>query len=86
MTETELLLAIEEIDRKKVTLRKKISELRSEILDKESELITIKITGERLAEELELLRFNDPKANADLRDAEIERFRMKFPELCDGKN
>jgi len=83
MTEAELLAAIAEIDRQKKDLRKKISELRAETLDKESELITIKLTGEKLAEELELLRFNDPKANADLRDEEIERFRRMHPELCD---
>jgi len=79
MTEAELLAAIAEIDRQKKDLRKKISELRAETLDKESELITIKLTGEKLAEELELLRFNDPKANADLRDEEIERFRRMHP-------
>lgn len=85
MTESELLAAIAEIDRKKKDLRKKISELRLEALDKESELLTMRLAGEKLAEELELLRFNDPVANADLRDAEIERFRDRFPELCDEK-
>jgi len=83
MTEAELLAAIEKIDREKAKLRKKISELRLEALDKESELLTMRLTGEKLAEELELLRFNDPKANADLRDEEIERFRRMHPELCD---
>jgi hypothetical protein len=86
MTESELLAAIAEIDRKKKDLRKKISELRLEALDKESELLTMRLAGEKLAEDLSLLRFNDPVANADLRDAEIERFRDRFPELCDGKD
>jgi hypothetical protein len=86
MTEAELLAAIEQIDRVKAHLRDKISKLRLDLLERESDLIEAKIAGEKLAEELELLRFNDPVANADLRDTEIERFRDRFPELCDKKD
>jgi hypothetical protein len=81
-TETDILSELETIELTKSFARAKIHEHKSEVYRYESHLIEAKLREDELREDLATIRDNDPVANADLRDSDIQGFRDRHPEWC----
>lgn len=83
MTEQELIKKLAEADREVVDAKKALAEAKKRWTDAETDLITAKITRERIKEELRVYRNVTVRYDPDGRDLEIERFRKDNPELVE---
>lgn len=82
-SQQELLVQLQQAEADRLLAKKKIAGLKIHLMEREFELINANIRIERAQEALEKIRNSDPTYIPDARDREIERFRDKFPELCE---
>ncbi len=82
-TEKELVDKLAEAEREVVDAKKALAEAKKRWTDAETDLISAKITRDRIKEELRVYRKTTPKYDPDQRDLDIERFRKDNPELCE---
>lgn len=82
MNEKELLEKLEATTRRLEHAQKKVSKIKRELAEAETQAINAKIEKERLEEQLRVLQASIPKHELTFNQQEAQAFREKFPELC----
>ena len=83
MTEQELIDKLADADREVVDAKKALAEAKKRWTDAETDLISAKISRDRIKEQLRVHRNVTVKYDPDQRDLELERFRKDNPELVE---
>lgn len=73
---------IAELEKTRLAIKKKITSLKKQSMDRETELIETTLRQERLVEELRVYQKTTVTVELNERDQEIEGFRSRYPELC----
>lgn len=81
MTEEELLQQLKEAEDELHHAKRKVREVKSQLLDAETNLINAKLHRDRVKEALRVHLATTPKYEPTKRDEDIEQFREKHPEL-----
>lgn len=81
MNEQELLNAIQKAEEDRKIFKRKITLLKQEINERESDLIEASIRKDRLIERLRVHKSTVPRYLPDEREKEIQAFKEVFPEL-----
>lgn len=82
-TEKELLVKLEVVEKEIKGVRNRINELRLELWNKESDLLTAQLLKEKLMLDLKEAEYMAAEPENKRRDEDIERFRKVLPELME---
>jgi hypothetical protein len=82
-TELDLMQEILEVEKELVISKAKLAEANRKWLERETEVISIKIKLDNLKEALRVNRDTYAGITFEKRDLEVEEFRQRNPEVCE---
>lgn len=82
MPDTDLVVQIALAEAQQTAIRKQVAALKTDLVAAESDLIAINIKLDAMRTQLREQQANQVIDNDDLRQQEIQAFRLKYPELC----